>query len=112
MIDYAKIGYEAYREASGGTTFDGRPMPTWEELGQLPHGARTRRLWGEAAAAMISNFVRHPAATIQIEVPGSGRESALMVHSEMNEEQWEDTLNKLDAVVKSAHAAAKGAPRG
>lgn len=53
MIDYAKIGYEAYRAASGGTTFDGRPMPTWEELDQLPHGARTRRLWKFAAGAIV-----------------------------------------------------------
>ncbi|XXX73896.1 hypothetical protein WMF30_40245 [Sorangium sp. So ce134] len=52
MTDYAKIGYEAYRAASGGTTFDGRAMPTWEELEQLPHGERTRRLWGEAARAI------------------------------------------------------------
>ena len=59
MIDYAKIGYEAYRAASGGTTFDGRPMPTWEELEQLPHGARTRRLWADAAEAIVAKAVEH-----------------------------------------------------
>lgn len=53
MNDYARIGYEAYREASGGTTFDGRPMPTWDELESLPHGERTRKLWTLLFAAAI-----------------------------------------------------------
>jgi hypothetical protein len=51
-MSYARIGYDAYRSASGGTTYDGRPMPTWDELEALPHGERTRRLWEAAAMAI------------------------------------------------------------
>lgn len=50
----ARLAYEAYREAAGGLTSDGRPMPTWDELAQLPHGARTRSLWAAAAAAIAA----------------------------------------------------------
>lgn len=27
-----QIGYEAYGNSTGGKTFDGRDMPTWEEI--------------------------------------------------------------------------------
>ena len=27
-----QIGFDAYGDAAGWKTFDGRPMPTWEEL--------------------------------------------------------------------------------
>ncbi|GAA4002047.1 hypothetical protein GCM10022631_10830 [Deinococcus rubellus] len=29
---FAKEGYEAYAKQTGGKTFDGRDMPTWEQL--------------------------------------------------------------------------------
>jgi hypothetical protein len=48
----AKLGYDAYRAAGDGKTFDGRPMPTWEDLADLPHGPRTRALWEKAAVAI------------------------------------------------------------
>lgn len=42
----AKAAYEAYAESTGGRTFDGRPMPTWNELPD-----RIRIAWGAAADA-------------------------------------------------------------
>lgn len=47
----AEIGFEAYRVASGGKTYDGREMPTWADLDKLEHGARTRGLWEAAGEA-------------------------------------------------------------
>lgn len=56
----AQIGYEAYGAAAGWKTFDGRPMPTWEDLGMLPHGAETRRRWEVAAAAIAAEATAGP----------------------------------------------------
>lgn len=50
---YGQIGYEAYGETAGWTTFDGRPMPSWEQLGDSPGGRETRRRWDVAAQAVL-----------------------------------------------------------
>jgi hypothetical protein len=36
MTNYnlAKIMWDAYSQKAGGKTFDGKPLPTWEELGE------------------------------------------------------------------------------
>lgn len=44
---YAQIGYEAYAQSTGGKTFDGRDMPTWEALPD-----RIQRAWTDAATAI------------------------------------------------------------
>ena len=53
-----QIGYEAYAESTGGKTFDGRDMPTWEQIrereGDVP---KVTRAW-EAAAAKIAERCR------------------------------------------------------
>lgn len=41
-----QVGYEAYAQSTGGKTFDGRDMPTWE---QLPE--RIQRAWIDATQA-------------------------------------------------------------
>jgi hypothetical protein len=43
----AQIAYEAYGAATGGLTHDGRPMPTWDQLGD-----RIQRAWAAAALAL------------------------------------------------------------
>ena len=56
------IGYAAY-DASGpnpGKTWDGKPMPSWDELKdpqKHPVGMQTRERWGAAAAAIAGNVV-------------------------------------------------------
>lgn len=50
---FGKIGYEAYGAAAGWKTFDGRPMPTWEQLGQSKGGLETQRRWDVAACAVL-----------------------------------------------------------
>ena len=49
MPDYGKIAWEAYAEAVGGTTFDDKPLPKWEDLGQ-----RQKDGWGAAASAVLN----------------------------------------------------------
>lgn len=34
IADCAKVGYEAYCKQAKYKTFDGRPIPKWEELGE------------------------------------------------------------------------------
>lgn len=51
---FARTGYEAYREKGESSTYDGKRMPTWEELKSLPHGERTRALWQAGATAILS----------------------------------------------------------
>lgn len=33
-VDMAKSMYDAYAKEAGGITFDGKPLPTWDELGE------------------------------------------------------------------------------
>ena len=51
-MTHGQIGYEAYGEAAGWKTFDGRPMPTWEQLQATETGRETCRRWEVAAAAI------------------------------------------------------------
>lgn len=48
-----QIGYEAYGSSTGGKTFDGRDMPTWEEI-VLREGAtpKVTKAWEDAAKAI------------------------------------------------------------
>lgn len=39
MKEKAQVGYEAYAEYTGGKTFDGRDMPTWDALPDRIQGA-------------------------------------------------------------------------
>lgn len=43
-----QIAWEAYAKAVGGLTYDGKPLPTWDELGD-----RQKEGWEKAAAAVL-----------------------------------------------------------
>lgn len=54
MSELGQIGYEAYAASTGGKTYDGRDMPTWEQVQErTPHVAKA---WSDAASAI---FVQH-----------------------------------------------------
>lgn len=59
----AAVGYNRYREAGAASTFDGRPMPTWEQLDELPNGARTKGLPLLSRTPAPSGTVRASAST-------------------------------------------------
>lgn len=46
-----QVGYEAYAAHTGGKTFDGRPMPTWDEV--KASGTKVAGAWEAAAAAIL-----------------------------------------------------------
>jgi hypothetical protein len=52
-----EIGYEADGEHAGPggpyTTFDGRPMPRWDELSATEQGRLTQARWETAAQAIL-----------------------------------------------------------
>lgn len=48
-----QVGYDAYGKTADWKTFDGRPMPTWEQLGATEAGRETRRRWEVAANAVL-----------------------------------------------------------
>jgi hypothetical protein len=50
--ELGQIGYESYGATGGWKTFDGRPMPSWDELGRTDTGRDTRRRWEIAARAI------------------------------------------------------------
>lgn len=52
-LEYAQTAWAAYVQAVGNTTYDGRPMPTWDQLGD-----RQREGWKEAAKAVVSKAIR------------------------------------------------------
>jgi len=47
----AKAAWKAYAVAVGGKTFDGKPLPTWDELGE-----RQKKGWIAAADAAINLY--------------------------------------------------------
>lgn len=50
-----QVGYEAYGETAkpeSWKTFDGRPMPTWDELSEKDTGRETQRRWEVSAEAI------------------------------------------------------------
>lgn len=55
-----QIGYDAYGAAAGWKTFDGRPMPTWQDLQATETGRETCRRWDAAAKAIIVDFFVKP----------------------------------------------------
>lgn len=48
----AQTGYEAYAAQTGGKTFDGRDMPTWDALPD-----RIRAAWSAAAAEIAARVI-------------------------------------------------------
>ncbi len=44
---FGRIGYEAYAVSTGGKTYDGRDMPTWDGLTN-----KIRTAWCDAASAV------------------------------------------------------------
>lgn len=51
--EVARAGYEGYAEWTGGKTFDGRDMPTWDDLPEP-----TRLAWVAAAGAIVRVVLR------------------------------------------------------
>ncbi len=47
-----RIAFEAYGETANWITFDGRPMPRWDELSITEVGQETQRRWQVAADAV------------------------------------------------------------
>lgn len=52
LQDAARAGYEGYAAFTGGKTFDGRDMPTWD---QLPD--RIRQAWAAGVEAGAKKIV-------------------------------------------------------
>lgn len=48
-----QIGYEAYAVATGGKTWDGKPMPTWEAV--AASGTKVAGAWEAAAQAVLED---------------------------------------------------------
>ncbi len=55
-----QVGYDAYGETAGWTTYDGRPMPRWEALGASVNGRETQRRWEVAATAVTLQALAGP----------------------------------------------------
>lgn len=48
MKSLGQIGYEAYAQSTGGKTYDGRDMPTWEQVQERT--PRVAKAWEDAAS--------------------------------------------------------------
>lgn len=48
---YAQLNFEAYAAAVGGITYDGKPIPKWDDLTQT-----VRDGWAAGAAAVIESY--------------------------------------------------------
>lgn len=67
-----RIGYEAYKASTGGKTFNGRDMPTWEQVQErTPHVAKA---WNDAAEAMRESRRDDPRLDVQEREANPARE--------------------------------------
>lgn len=57
----AKLMWDAYAIQAGGKTFDGKPLPTWDEL-----GAERQSCWVAAASVTASRIEKLEAALRRI----------------------------------------------
>lgn len=58
MTAQAQRGYEGYAASTGGKTFDGRDMPTWEALPE-----RIKEAWRAAIVAAVDSPPKHETLT-------------------------------------------------
>jgi hypothetical protein len=61
-----QIGYEAYAAFTGGKTFDGRDMPTWEQV--KASGTKVADAWEAAARAILAQACRKCGGQIEKDV--------------------------------------------
>lgn len=47
----AQIAFAAYNESAGGKTWDGKPIPTWEQLSESEGGRKVQGHWRAAMRA-------------------------------------------------------------
>lgn len=61
MKSAGQIGYEAYKASTGGKTYDGRDMPTWEQVqANTPHVAKAWEGAAKAIRASIAGRMSEP----------------------------------------------------
>lgn len=61
-MDAGQVGYDAYKASTGGKTYDGRDMPTWEQVqANTPHVAKA---WVSAALAIVSHHTHRVAGEV------------------------------------------------
>lgn len=54
MTHLGRTAFETYVQAMGGVAFDGKPIPSWDELDG--DADRTRGAWSSAAVAAVEAF--------------------------------------------------------
>lgn len=59
-----QIAFEAYNESKGGLTYDGKPIPPWDELSG--DKAAVHRAWEAAADALLTRTVVLRADSVKI----------------------------------------------
>jgi len=69
-----QVGYEAYGATAEWKTFDGRPMPTWDDLGKTDTGRETQRRWDVAALAIREAWDAQSIEQARPPCPGPGWE--------------------------------------
>jgi hypothetical protein len=78
----AKLMWDAYAIQAGGKTFDGKPLPTWDEL-----GAERQSCWVAAASVTASRIEKLEAALRKIkdlhDQPGPEDEQVVIIRDDM-----------------------------
>jgi hypothetical protein len=67
---YARMGYDAYALSTGGKTFDGRSMPSWDDLPE-----RIRDAWRAATDAVLKEGLAQRLFALAYEARGDWQPS-------------------------------------
>lgn len=88
-----QVAFEAYNEAKGGKTYDGKPIPPWETLTDET-GLAVRAAWEKAVGAAIDADIDRVLPEQLIDMarkkltPAKGREAALTITKLDEAEMW------------------------
>lgn len=67
-LSLGEIGYATYGDSGHPPwkTYNGAPMPLWDDLAKTPEGQETQRRWEASALAIVQDYCRrvgHPVPT-------------------------------------------------
>lgn len=82
----AKLMWDAYAVKAGGKTFDGKPLPTWDELGE------ERQSCWVAAASVTANRIE------QLEDAAAHTQLTLTMYEDLHDDQ-RSRIKKLEAAI-------------
>ena len=74
-----RAAYARYSKAVGGKTFDDRPMPTWDELGETQKRGWMAAGEGDGQADLFAGMLEHVAAVARTQADAAKKQRLVLM---------------------------------